>query len=553
MEQSSNYDDYNSEIEFYNSNYKFSPSIKNKILPNNLLSKKADTQESSKSLNINDKTSIHDSYDNSENDFYSNNMEHTDFSKTRHNTDKMPKIILLKSSSRNNYKSKLPVLENDQNITGINKNNSKMGYKNELSHSNEELDSSNNESIDNKINKILNKLNLFISNFKKLGYEKVFSKHLIIDSELITYDLIKKFEDEIKNNKLLIKDLALDLTEFYPKYKLYKKAKEGRIRINKKNCGGKYTFLQKLIQLSPIFEGIVPEELFVDNFIFFEPLSQFIQENINSHIKNLEVSKKVLNFTQPELLFPLARKIKRKFIYHMGPTNSGKTSNALKSLQNAKNGIYLAPLRLLAWEVYEKLKKNNVKCTLLTGQDKVFCDDQTHYSMTIEKCDFKKKFEVAVIDEIQMIEDDERGSAWTNAILGVLADEIHLCGDERGLYLIKQLCDKTGDELHYKRYSRFSNLIVEDKVFDYNDLRKGDCIIAFAKTKIMDIKKRVIETKSGNIDVCAVIYGDLPAETKKDQAKMFNELTFSPSHNEEIKYDYLVSSDAVKLIFNNIF
>lgn len=112
---------------------------------------------------------------------------------------------------------------------------------------------------------------------------------------------------------------------------------------------------------------------------------------------------------------------------------------------------------------------------------------------------------------------------------------------------MKQLCEKTGDELFYKKYSRFSNLIVEQNTFDYSELRKGDCIIAFAKTKIMEIKRRIVEAKGGDLNSCAVIYGDLPSETKKDQARMFNELTFSTSHNEEIKYDCLVASDAVMI------
>ena len=47
-----------------------------------------------------------------------------------------------------------------------------------------------------------------------------------------------------------------------------------------------------------------------------------------------------------------ARAIKRKFIYHAGPTNSGKTYNALQDFLAAPTGIYCAPLRLLANEVY---------------------------------------------------------------------------------------------------------------------------------------------------------------------------------------------------------
>ena len=43
--------------------------------------------------------------------------------------------------------------------------------------------------------------------------------------------------------------------------------------------------------------------------------------------------------------------MKRTFIYHHGPTNSGKTYAALLDLEKAESGIYCAPLRLLAWEV----------------------------------------------------------------------------------------------------------------------------------------------------------------------------------------------------------
>lgn len=44
-----------------------------------------------------------------------------------------------------------------------------------------------------------------------------------------------------------------------------------------------------------------------------------------------------------------------KIIYHGGPTNSGKTYNALQRLKTANRGLYLGPLRLLAAEIYENL------------------------------------------------------------------------------------------------------------------------------------------------------------------------------------------------------
>lgn len=46
-----------------------------------------------------------------------------------------------------------------------------------------------------------------------------------------------------------------------------------------------------------------------------------------------------------------------------------------------------------------------------------------------------------------MIEDPERGFAWTNAILGLQAKEIHLCGEERALRLIAKLLEPCDDDV----------------------------------------------------------------------------------------------------------
>ena len=54
----------------------------------------------------------------------------------------------------------------------------------------------------------------------------------------------------------------------------------------------------------------------------------------------------------------------------MGPTNSGKTKAALDKLMKGRNGIYCAPLRLLAWEISETLANKGVVCNLITGQEK---------------------------------------------------------------------------------------------------------------------------------------------------------------------------------------
>ena len=66
---------------------------------------------------------------------------------------------------------------------------------------------------------------------------------------------------------------------------------------------------------------------------------------------------------------------------------------------------------------------------------------------------------MAIVDEIQMIADEERGYAWTRAVLGLPAREIHLCGNEAALSIIKRILSTTGEPLEVKKYSRLSPLV----------------------------------------------------------------------------------------------
>ena len=101
-----------------------------------------------------------------------------------------------------------------------------------------------------------------------------------------------------------------------------------------------------------------------------------------------------------------------QIIFHGGPTNSGKTFNALESLKKAQRGLYLGPLRLLAAEVYESLTEDGYKTNLYTGQERREVPAATHSAATIEMASTRDEYDVVVMDEIQMIADPQRGSAW---------------------------------------------------------------------------------------------------------------------------------------------
>jgi ATP-dependent RNA helicase SUPV3L1/SUV3 len=78
-------------------------------------------------------------------------------------------------------------------------------------------------------------------------------------------------------------------------------------------------------------------------------------------------------------------------------------------------------------------------CVASAGQERKEVEGAQHLACTIEMVNMGKRCDVAVIDEIQMIGDESRGWAWTRALQGVPANEIHLCGDASALPLVRDV------------------------------------------------------------------------------------------------------------------
>lgn len=241
--------------------------------------------------------------------------------------------------------------------------------------------------------------------------------------------------------------------------------------------------------------------------------------------------------------FPDARKMKRKITMHVGPTNSGKTYNSLKKFATAKSGYYAGPLRLLAREVHDRFQKDGVPCNLITGEEVVPSVDEHGAvsrlsSGTIEMIPLHTKMDICVIDEIQMIGDEQRGMAWTNALLGVQAKEVHLCGEESAVNLVLKMAESTGDEVEIIRYGRLGKLTAEKKPLkDVRNLKPGDCVIAFSKAKILQIKCHIEQKTKYKV---GIIYGALPPEIRSMELARFN----------SGEYDILVASDAIGMGLN---
>ena len=260
-------------------------------------------------------------------------------------------------------------------------------------------------------------------------------------------------------------------------------------------------------------------------------------------IKATEELKTLMDMKKPGKWYPLARTMKREIILHVGPTNSGKTHAAMERLKKSSSGVYCSPLRLLAWEISETLNKYGTKCDLVTGQELKRVEDAAHVACTVEMVDVNKVVDCAVIDEIHLIGDDFRGYAFTRALLGTPALEVHLCGDTSCVELIDKICKDTGDKLRIRNYERLSPLNVANEVFSRKRLEqnveKGDCFVAFSRKAVYALKSEI--ERRVPLRAC-VIYGGLPPEARSRQAELFNK----PNSG----YDLLIASDAIGMGLN---
>ncbi len=236
-------------------------------------------------------------------------------------------------------------------------------------------------------------------------------------------------------------------------------------------------------------------------------------------------------------LYPLARQMKRRFFLHLGPTNSGKTYEGVQRLHGAENGLYLGPLRLLAAEQFEALNLDDIPCSLVTGEEQIRVPFSRVQSSTVEMADLKTRYDVAVIDECQMIADRDRGGAWSAALLGLCAEEIHVCASPDAENLLTRIIEDCGDELTVVHHERMTPLEVEKDGFQFpNSVRPGDALIVFSKARVHAV---AAELRSRGYKV-SLIYGALPPDVRRNQADRFMRGVT----------DVVVSTDAIAMGMN---
>ena len=309
--------------------------------------------------------------------------------------------------------------------------------------------------------------------------------------------------------------------------------KNGRVLLSQQEIISKYDF-SKLVLDKYLPKPVVKSEMGqngkwkYERFWYESDVEQALKnpkviKKVNErkeYIKKAEIANKVklaLLEYNPENMIERAKNLKRAFVLHVGPTNSGKTYTAIKALKENGNGIYLGPLRLLALEMYDRINADGIKCSLLTGEESLPVEGAEIVSSTIELCNFKKHFKVAVIDEAQLITDRERGSAWFKAVCQVDADEVHICMAPEAEEIITELVSQFGDPYTVVMHERLVPLVYSGKCRGYKDIHDNDAIICFSRKNVLSTAA-LLEKKGFK---ASVIYGALPPAARRNEVQRY--------------------------------
>ncbi len=242
-------------------------------------------------------------------------------------------------------------------------------------------------------------------------------------------------------------------------------------------------------------------------------------------------------FVHYHKLYP-ARRLTRRWIALLGPTNSGKTHRSIEAMAAVEHAIYLSPLRLMALENQERIESMGVPCSLVTGEEEIIREGATHFCCTVEEfARFRHQhWDVVVVDEVQMMADPQRGWAWVDALVSAHTPKLMMTGPALIEPSLRTLCDLCEDQLQVQRTKRLSPVEVSKRSTTLERLEPGSLLVAFSRKLVLELKG-MLESVGKSV---SVVYGALSPEVRREQARRFR----------EGEADIMVATDAVGMGLN---
>ena len=225
---------------------------------------------------------------------------------------------------------------------------------------------------------------------------------------------------------------------------------------------------------------------------------------------------------------------KNKITAVLGPTNTGKTHLAIETMLSFESGMIGFPLRLLAREVYDKVKNkiSSDKVALITGEEKIIPPNAKYFLCTVESMPIDKHLDFVGVDEIQMCADYERGHIFTDRLINMRGNKLTML---MGSYTIKNIISKLDDDIEFINRSRLSKLsyIGHKKISRIN---RKTAIIAFSAEEVYAIAELIRRQKGG----AAIVMGSLSPKTRNAQVELY----------QSGDVDFLVATDAIGMGIN---
>jgi ATP-dependent RNA helicase SUPV3L1/SUV3 len=199
-------------------------------------------------------------------------------------------------------------------------------------------------------------------------------------------------------------------------------------------------------------------------------------------------------------------------IAHLGPTNSGKTHDALRFLVESGTGVYAAPLRMLAQEAHRRLSAElgDERVGLVTGEERV------NPGAAIVCCTAEMapvRGETLVLDEVQWAEDEERGSAWTRLLLGGEYRHILLLGAVEALPLVRHAFP----EAEIRFFERKAPLDWVGRR-GIAGLGPGTVVVAFSRRAVIGLAGELNQLHPSRV---ACLYGAMPLASRRKEIDRF--------------------------------
>lgn len=213
-----------------------------------------------------------------------------------------------------------------------------------------------------------------------------------------------------------------------------------------------------------------------------------------------------------EIRLPARRTPPETVVAHLGPTNSGKTYDALRFLAETGRGVYAGPLRMLAQEAHRRLagELGAERVGLVTGEERVN-EHAPILCCTVEMA--PSSGDVLVLDEVQWADDEERGAAWTRLLLAGEYRHIRLLGALDALPLVERAFPEAELKVHERKLP-----LEWTGERTLRSLEAGTVVVAFSRKAVLALAGEVNRLHPGRV---AVLYGAMPLASRREEIDRF--------------------------------